>query len=407
MSGSFWLKSALDLILAVLKEDDPIMLAPNSAQAPPLLPGTRTNVFNPSQQQQQQTAPQQQPAATDPQQLQQQTGAEAAATAADQVTAADAGDQADAVQQQQQQAAAAQDGPAPMAVDSPQPANLAAADAAAAHQKQRQELQAQPSAAQLQHLPPQGSQGVQAIHLQQQQQQRPGIHSQQGGVPNVKQEAEPQAMCIDGDAAGGAAAFPVAVRESDVPCSIKALLEGHLDFLAAAGQLSVRDMMGPLREYAQVDPYVAYHLWVLVFPIVWATLAKQQQINLAKPIISLLSKEYHQRQAMARPNVVQVGGQAGRRTRADATPQPGSMCMMNSSGRSCELKYCPRGNAVCKPRLQHKTCCPTVRYGLHAPFLDAADQLLSAQLGPRVAAPLPRAACPALLPARRCLRASA
>jgi hypothetical protein len=56
----------------------------------------------------------------------------------------------------------------------------------------------------------------------------------------------------------------------------------------------------------QVDPCVAHHLWVLVFPIVWATLQKQQQINLAKPIISLLSKEYHQRQAMARPNVVQV-----------------------------------------------------------------------------------------------------
>lgn len=59
-------------------------------------------------------------------------------------------------------------------------------------------------------------------------------------------------------------------------------------------------------DLLQVDPYVAYHLWVLVFPIVWATLAKQQQINLAKPIISLLSKEYHQRQAMARPNVVQA-----------------------------------------------------------------------------------------------------
>jgi hypothetical protein len=55
---------------------------------------------------------------------------------------------------------------------------------------------------------------------------------------------------------------------------------------------------------------------VLVFPIVWATLAKQQQINLAKPIIALLSKEYHQRQAMARPNVVQVsvGCAAGRQS---------------------------------------------------------------------------------------------
>jgi hypothetical protein len=61
----------------------------------------------------------------------------------------------------------------------------------------------------------------------------------------------------------------------------------------------------------QVDPCVAYHLWVLVFPIVWATLQKQQQINLAKPIISLLSKEYHQRQAMARPNVVQARTRLG------------------------------------------------------------------------------------------------
>ena len=46
---------------------------------------------------------------------------------------------------------------------------------------------------------------------------------------------------------------------------------------------------------------------MLVFPIVWATLEKSQQINLAKPIISLLSKEQHQRQAMNRPNIVQVG----------------------------------------------------------------------------------------------------
>ena len=69
----------------------------------------------------------------------------------------------------------------------------------------------------------------------------------------------------------------------------------------------MNDLMHPLREYAQVDSHLAYQLWVLVFPIVWATLDKQQQILLAKPIISLLSKEYHQRQAAARPNVIQVG----------------------------------------------------------------------------------------------------
>jgi transformation/transcription domain-associated protein len=53
---------------------------------------------------------------------------------------------------------------------------------------------------------------------------------------------------------------------------------------------------------------MACHLWVLVFPIVWATLSekKEQQIQLAKPIIALLSKEYHLKQAQHRPNVVQV-----------------------------------------------------------------------------------------------------
>lgn len=80
--------------------------------------------------------------------------------------------------------------------------------------------------------------------------------------------------------------------------------------LSTAGSLCVADLVGSLREYAHVDPHVAYHLWVLVFPIVWATLQKTEQINLAKPIISLMSKEYHQRQASCRPNIMQVGAAA-------------------------------------------------------------------------------------------------
>jgi len=45
---------------------------------------------------------------------------------------------------------------------------------------------------------------------------------------------------------------------------------------------------------------------VLVFPIVWATLHKEEQIALAKPMISLLSKDYHKKQQGHRPNVVQA-----------------------------------------------------------------------------------------------------
>jgi hypothetical protein len=45
---------------------------------------------------------------------------------------------------------------------------------------------------------------------------------------------------------------------------------------------------------------------VLVFPIVWSHLRKEQQIALAKPVIHLLAREHHARQAFARPNVMQA-----------------------------------------------------------------------------------------------------
>jgi len=62
----------------------------------------------------------------------------------------------------------------------------------------------------------------------------------------------------------------------------------------------------PLRDLAYADSNVAYHLWVLVFPIVWVTLQKEEQVALAKPMIALLSKDYHKKQQASRPNVVQA-----------------------------------------------------------------------------------------------------
>ena len=47
-------------------------------------------------------------------------------------------------------------------------------------------------------------------------------------------------------------------------------------------------------------------MWVLVFPIVWATLQKEEQVQLAKPMIILPSKDYHRKQEDKRPNVVQA-----------------------------------------------------------------------------------------------------
>lgn len=67
-------------------------------------------------------------------------------------------------------------------------------------------------------------------------------------------------------------------------------------------------MLATLQEMAHVDDSLAHVLWVLLLPIVWATLGekKDQQVNLARPVIALIGKGYHERQANMRPNVVQV-----------------------------------------------------------------------------------------------------
>lgn len=78
--------------------------------------------------------------------------------------------------------------------------------------------------------------------------------------------------------------------------------------LACAGQYKVSHMLAALQEMALVDDSLAHVLWVLLLPIVWATLGekKDQQVNLARPVIALIGKGYHERQASMRPNVVQA-----------------------------------------------------------------------------------------------------
>ncbi|XVF59767.1 hypothetical protein PTKIN_Ptkin07bG0302500 [Pterospermum kingtungense] len=92
----------------------------------------------------------------------------------------------------------------------------------------------------------------------------------------------------------------------EAPLTLDSLVLKHAQFLNEMSMLQVRDLVIPLRELAHTDANVAYHLWVLVFPIVWVTLHKEEQVALAKPMITLLSKDYHKKQQASRPNVVQA-----------------------------------------------------------------------------------------------------
>ncbi|CAN0918697.1 Transcription-associated protein 1 [Linum grandiflorum] len=101
-------------------------------------------------------------------------------------------------------------------------------------------------------------------------------------------------------------AMDVSEGALEAPLTFDGLVLKHAQFLNGASKLQVSDLVLPLRELAHTDSNVAYHLWVLVFPIVWVTLLKEEQVLLAKPMITLLSKDYHKKQQGSRPNVVQA-----------------------------------------------------------------------------------------------------
>jgi len=150
--------------------------------------------------------------------------------------------------------------------------------AAQQEQQEQQDLPPQPSQ-QVHDMPRTGSVGVQQLEQQpqsprhqpqeqevQQQQQQPVKEAssqqqqQQQQQPPAQQAPEQQPAAAQPEplespgalAAAAASSFPVVVQEGDIPEAIKGLLSSHLEFLSATGELTVKDMMGPLREYAQV-----------------------------------------------------------------------------------------------------------------------------------------------------------
>lgn len=76
----------------------------------------------------------------------------------------------------------------------------------------------------------------------------------------------------------------------------------------AAGGYKNEELLQSIGEVMIHENEMSYYLWVLIFPIVWSTLSdtKEKQIHLAKPIITLLSREFHKEQTSSRPNVVQA-----------------------------------------------------------------------------------------------------
>lgn len=87
---------------------------------------------------------------------------------------------------------------------------------------------------------------------------------------------------------------------------LEAFIADRKRFVAEIGEVKVRDLVEPLCQLQHTDPNVAYKLWTSLFPIFWSTLSREDRIDIEKGMVTLLTREYHQRQLDKRPNVVQA-----------------------------------------------------------------------------------------------------
>ncbi|KAK3308730.1 uncharacterized protein B0T15DRAFT_117158 [Chaetomium strumarium] len=85
----------------------------------------------------------------------------------------------------------------------------------------------------------------------------------------------------------------------------EAFMANHRRFVAELGDVRVRDVLEPLAQLQHIDAKFADELWVTLFPIFWAAVAKEDRPDLERGLVALLTKDYHSRQMDKRPNVVQ------------------------------------------------------------------------------------------------------
>ena len=83
-------------------------------------------------------------------------------------------------------------------------------------------------------------------------------------------------------------------------------MSNYKRFYSELADVKVRDIVEPLCQLQHIDSDEAYKIWVALFPICWSVLSKDDRMELEKGMVTLLTRDYHQRQVDRRPNVVQA-----------------------------------------------------------------------------------------------------
>lgn len=79
----------------------------------------------------------------------------------------------------------------------------------------------------------------------------------------------------------------------------------HKKFCQSLAEVKAGDIFEPMAQLQHLDPEVGHRIWVALFPLCWSALGKEDRQDLLRGIVTLLAKEWHNRQMEKRPNVIQ------------------------------------------------------------------------------------------------------
>lgn len=96
------------------------------------------------------------------------------------------------------------------------------------------------------------------------------------------------------------------VRAGDIMLDdeFEGVMAAEKSFMDGIGNVKVRDLLAPLADLQHTDWQLAHDIWVAYFPMCWSTLSKEDREDIEQGLISLLTKDFHQRQVDRRPNCV-------------------------------------------------------------------------------------------------------
>ncbi|EON62943.1 hypothetical protein W97_02169 [Coniosporium apollinis CBS 100218] len=95
----------------------------------------------------------------------------------------------------------------------------------------------------------------------------------------------------------------------------ESLVSAHKAFCKQLSEVRTRDILEPLTYLQHTSADLAHDIWIAFFPLCWSALSRDDQVDLEKGMVSMLTRDYHIRQIDRRPNCVQTIIEAAVRTK--------------------------------------------------------------------------------------------